>query len=179
VSSKNSRLRVAFLALVVAVAGLAAAGPAAAATHQTATGASAQRAATAASDAPQEQAPVIPVDFVDLPTSPLPVGGAKYEFAVTYRNASSVDETVAPQLLVESPDSGPFLAPSDVKVERRTAGGCWKAVQLGSQTGTLFTDLSTARRTVHAGGTLIELYRVTVVNPEAQGTVHPRVALFD
>ncbi len=168
-SSKNSRLRVALVALVVAVAGLAAAGPAAAAAPQ---------APAAVSTALPEQAPAILTGFVDLPTSPLPADSREHRFTVTYRNDSSVDQTVAPQLLVESPDAGPFLDPSDVKVERRTATGCWEAVQLGSQTGTLYTDLSTAQRTLHAGDTLTEQYRLTVLDPDAEGTVHPRVALY-
>ncbi|PAZ14098.1 signal peptide protein [Streptomyces sp. SA15] len=171
-SSKNSRLRVALVALTVAVAGLALAGPAAAATHQTST------ASATAATAPQDEAPLIPVDFVDLPTSALPADSKRHKFTVTYRNESSADQTVAPQLLVESPDAGPFLNPSDVKLERRTAHGCWEAVEVGSQTGTLFTDLTTAQRTLHAGETLTEVYRLTVLNPEAEGTVHPRVALY-
>ncbi|WP_405895003.1 signal peptide protein [Streptomyces sp. NBC_00104] len=166
-SSKNSRLRVAFLAVALAAAGLALAGPAAAATPQAAT-----------TVAMTQQTSAIPVDFVDLATGPLAADGESHEVTLTYRNDSAADRTVAPQLLVESPDAGPFLDPSDVKVERRTAGGCWKAVDLGSQTGTLFTDLTTARRTLPAGATLTEVYRVTVTDPAAQGTVHPRIALY-
>ncbi|WRZ54689.1 signal peptide protein [Streptomyces sp. NBC_01314] len=150
-----------------AAAGPARARPAAAATPQ---------AATTVSTA--SQASAIPVDFVDLATGPLAADGESHKVTLTYRNDSAADRTVAPQLLVESPDAGPFLDPSDVKVERRTAGGCWKAVGLGSQTGTLFTDLTTARRTLPAGDTLTEVYRVTVTDPAAQGTVHPRIALY-
>jgi hypothetical protein len=171
VSLKNSRLRLASVALVVALSGLAMAGPAMAATQQTVAG--------APTGAQQEQAHAIPTSFVDLPTSPLLAGSAQHEFTVTYRNDSSADRTVAPQLLVESPDAGPFLAPSDIKLERLKADGCWEAVQVGTQTGTLFTDLSTAQRTLHVGETLTQVYRLTVVNPQAKGTVAPRVALFN
>lgn len=169
-SLKNSRLRLASVALVVAVSGLAMASPAMAAAQPTVAGAATRS---------QEQAPAIPTDFVDLPTSALAADGAAHEFTVTYRNDSSADRTVAPQLLVESPDAGPFLAPSDIRLERRKADGCWEAVQIGSQTGTLFTDLSTAQRTLHTGGTLTQVYRLTVVNPQAKGTVAPRVALYN
>ncbi|WP_369170834.1 signal peptide protein [Streptomyces sp. R28] len=169
-SLKNSRPRVAALALMVALAGLAAAGPAAAATPQTQT--------TTATSAPTSRTPAIPTEFVDLPTSTLVADNAGHEVTLTYRNASSADRTVAPQLLVESPDAGPFLNPTDIRVERRTATGCWEAVNLGSQTGTLFTDLTTAQRTLHAGDTLTEVYRVTTLDPAAEGTVHPRLALF-
>lgn len=168
-SLQNSRLRLASVALVVALSGLATAGPALAATEQAGTG---------ASEVAREQAPAIPTDFVDLPTSPLPADSARHEFTVSYRNDSSADRSVAPQLLVTYPDAGPFLSPADIKLERRTAHGCWEAVQVGTQTGTLFTDLSTARRTVRAGETVTQVYRLTVVNPQAQGTVAPRVALY-
>jgi hypothetical protein len=170
VSSKNRRLRVAFVALVVALTGLAAAG--------TATAAAPQRTTAAASAPAAEQPPAVPVDFVDLPTSPLPSDSRPHRFTVTYTNETSADVTVAPQLLVESPDAGPFLAASDIKLERRTAHGCWVTVQPGSQTGTLYTDLSTAQRTLHAGETLTQVYRLTVLDPRAEGTVHPRVVLY-
>nr|WP_202458367.1 hypothetical protein [Streptomyces sp. SID5464] len=154
---------------MVAVTGLATAGPALAATP----------AVTAAVTvtAPRAQEPATPTDFVSLPASPLRAGDPQ-EVTVTYRNSTSTTTTVAPQLLVTSPDAAPFLTPSDVKVERRTGHGCWAAVRLGSQTGTLFTDLVGARRTLGAGETLKERYRVTVLNPQAVGTVEPRVALY-
>ncbi|MET9523051.1 signal peptide protein [Streptomyces coeruleorubidus] len=168
-SSKNSRISVALLAAVIAVTGLATAGPALAATPAV---------APAVTVTPsQAQDPAIPTDFVDLPTSPLRAD-APQELTVTYRNTTSAPTTVAPQLLVTSPDTGPFLAPSDIKVERRTGHGCWVAVRLGSQTGTLFTDLVGAERELGAGETLEERYRVTVLDPEAGGTVEPRVALY-
>ncbi|MDN0200504.1 signal peptide protein [Streptomyces sp. S.PNR 29] len=168
--SKNRRLRVASLALAVALTGLSTAGTAVAATHQ---------AAGAQSTGARGQAPALPVGFVDLPTSPLPSDSRQHEFTATYRNTSSADRTVAPQLLVESPDAGPFLKQSDIQVERRTATGHWTRTELGSQSGTLYTGLSTAQRTVHPGATLTEHYRLTVTDPDAEGTVQPRVALLD
>ncbi|MET9969202.1 signal peptide protein [Streptomyces sp. NPDC006356] len=172
-SLKFSRPRVAALALMAALMGVAAAGPAVAATPQTI-----PQTTTAASTALPGQTPAIPTEFVDQSTSALVADGASHQVTVTYRNDSSADRTVAPQLLVESPDGGPFLEPADVRVERRSATGCWEAVELGSQTGTLYTDLVAAQRTLHAGDTLTEVYRITVLDPEAEGTVHPRVALF-
>ncbi|MFF4356061.1 signal peptide protein [Streptomyces sp. NPDC001604] len=160
------------MALVVAIGGLGMASPAMAATQHTVSG-------TAAAAGAQEQAPATPTGFVDLPVRAVPADSAQHEFTVAYRNDSSADRTVAPQLLVESPDAGPFLAPSDLRLERRTADGCWEAVQVGAQTGTLFSDLSTGRRTLHAGETLTQVYRLTVVNPQAKGTVAPRVALYN
>ena len=165
-SKSTRRLKIAFVSVAVALAGLAAAGPAAAAPAMPA-------AATA-----QAQQSAVPVDFVDLPTTALVADGERHEVTVTYRNDSSADRTVAPQLLVESPDAGPFLTPSDVVVEQRTAHGCWRPVETASQTGTLFTDLTNAQRTLHAGETLTQVYRITVVNAAAVGTVQPRVALY-
>ncbi|WP_406159065.1 signal peptide protein [Streptomyces sp. NBC_00882] len=165
-SKSTRRLKIAFVSVTVALAGLAAAGPAAAAAP-----------AKPAAAAPAQQS-AVPVDFVDLPTTALVADGERHEVTVTYRNDSSADRTVAPQLLVESPDAGPFLTPSDVVVEQRTAHGCWRPVETASQTGTLFTDLTTAQRTLHAGETLTQVYRITVVDPDARGTVQPRIALY-
>ncbi|MET8079628.1 signal peptide protein [Streptomyces sp. NPDC005303] len=161
----STRLKVAFVAAAMTLAGLAAAGPAAAAPTTTTTAVRAQQAS-------------VPVDFVDLPAAALVADGRSHQVTVTYRNDTSADLTVAPQLLVESPDAGPFLTPADVVVEQRTAHGCWRPVQTASQTGTLFTDLTTAQRTLHAGQTLTQVYRITVVDPDAQGTVQPRIALY-
>lgn len=167
-SSKNSRLRIVLVSLTIAAAALTMAGPAAAATHQP---------TTAVSTADQTSA--APTAFVDLPTTPLPADTESHEVEVTYHNDSTTTRTVAPQLLAQSPDSGPFLTPSDLNVEHRTATGCWEPVALGTQTGTLFTDLTTVHRTIPAGGTLTEVYRIALTNPDAKGTLHPRVALFD
>jgi hypothetical protein len=161
----SRRLRVALVAAVVTLAGLAAAGPAAAAA----------RPGTAAVQAQQQ---AVPVDFVDLPAGALVADGKRHKVTVTYRNDTSADRTVAPQLLVESPDAGPFLDPADVVVEQRTPHGCWQPVETASQTGTLFTDLTSAQRTLHPGQTLTQVYRITVVDPDAQGTVQPRIALY-
>jgi hypothetical protein len=165
VPSKNTCRKVASVTLFVGISGLAPAG-AASGSSQTQTQV-------------QVQEPVPPTDFVDLPTSPLPADSGQRRFRVTFRNIAATDRTVAPQLLVVSPDAGPFLSPSDITLERRKTDGGWEAVQVGTQTGTLFTDLSTARRTLHPGQTLIEIYRLTVVTPQAKGTVEPRVAVYD
>ncbi|WP_449348807.1 signal peptide protein [Streptomyces shaanxiensis] len=163
------RLKVALVAGAVALAGLAVAGPAAAATPA---------APARAAESVQAQQPAVPVDFVDLAATPLVADGAPHDVTVTYRNDTSSDRTVAPQLLVESPDAGPFLTPEDLVVEQRTAHGCWRPVPTASQTGTLFTDLTTAQRTLHPGEKLTQVYRITVVDADAQGTVQPRIALY-
>lgn len=167
--SKNSRLMLASVAVVVAASGLTT-GPAMAATRQAAPG---------AATSPQTRTPTAPVHYLDEPAGALQADGEQHEFTVTYRNDTARDRTVAPQLLVVSPDEGPYLAPSDILLERLAADGSWEPVQVGTRTGTLFTDLPRARRTLHPGERLTEVYRLTVLDPSAEGTVQPRVALYD
>jgi hypothetical protein len=138
-----------------------------------------RQAAPGAAASPQVRTPAAPVHYLDEPAGSLQADGEQHEFTVTYRNDTAQDRTAAPQLLVVSPDGGPYLAPSDVLLERLTADGSWEPVQVGSRTGTLFTDLPGARRTLHPGERLTEVYRLTVVEPSAEGTVQPRVALYD
>ncbi|MET8981326.1 signal peptide protein [Streptomyces sp. NPDC004539] len=135
-------------------------------------------AATATPTAAAAQAAPVPVEFVDQTASALPADGKSHEFTVTYANTTASDLIVAPQLLLVSPDSGPFLKPADVKLELRKPDGCWTAVTPGNQTGTLFTDLTTAQRSLAPGETLTQVYRVTVNSPGAVGTVQPRVVLY-
>ncbi|MFD7906154.1 signal peptide protein [Kitasatospora sp. NPDC059722] len=133
--------------------------------------------AVASAPPPAATAAAAPVGFVNLPSSPLPADRTPHRITVTYRNPSSADRTVAPQVLVESPDKGPFLVTSDVRLELLGSDGRWRTVQLGSQTGTLFTGLTTAKIVLHGHHTLTEHYRLTVLAP-AHGTVEPRIALY-
>jgi hypothetical protein len=165
VSSINHRFRGATLALTAALFGVGVAG---------ATPALASTAPVVSTSAPA----LAPVDFVDAPARALPAAGQSHTFTVSYRNDSSVDQVVAPQILVESPDTGPYLAPADIMVERRNAAGQREIVPVASQTGTLFTDLVAAQRTLRPGETLTERYRVTVITAGVAGTVQPRVALY-
>ncbi|MFD9136496.1 signal peptide protein [Streptomyces bottropensis] len=166
------------MTLLVGISGLATSG-AATATPQPAPAAAAASVSSQTQTQTQVQPPVSPTGFVDLRTRPLPADSRQHTFTVTYRNDAATDRTVAPQLLVVSPDTGPFLSPSDITLEHRQTDGCWETVKVGTQTGTLFTDLSTARRTLHPGQTLTEVYRLTVITPHAKTTVAPRVALYD
>ncbi|MET8983402.1 signal peptide protein [Streptomyces sp. NPDC004539] len=167
-SIANKRLAAAYLALTTTFIGVAGAGPALASTAPV---------ASAAPEAEPQLAVAPPVDFVDRPTRPLQTASS-HTFTISYRNDTSAGQVVAPQILVESPDAGPFLSPSDVKIERRAPDGCWEVLPLESQTGTLFTDLSAAQRILHPAGTLVERFRVTVITSNAQGVVHPRLALY-
>ncbi|MET8752179.1 signal peptide protein [Streptomyces sp. NPDC004667] len=165
--SKKARIWVSAVTAAVAVAAVAAAAAAPSMAEP-------RPPASSPSDLP----PSTVIDFVDLPTSPLPTDRKQHEFTVEYSNESDADQTAAPQLLLVSPDAGPFLKPSDVKLERLAADGRWEAVKLGSQTGSLYTDLSLAKVRLTSGQSLTERYRLTVVKDGAEGTVHPRVALF-
>ncbi|KOG29223.1 hypothetical protein [Streptomyces resistomycificus] len=167
-SLTNYRLAAASMVLTAALVGVAGAGTAMASTAPV---------ASAATDVDAGSA-LVPVGFVDLPTRALPAAGESHTFVVSYTNDSSAAQVVAPQILVESPEAGPFLAPEDIRVERRSADGARQTVAVGSQTGTLFTDLVAAQRTLRPGETLTERYRVTVLSPGAAGTVQPRVALY-
>ncbi|MFD7450124.1 signal peptide protein [Kitasatospora sp. NPDC059827] len=132
-------------------------------------------ATTAAASGPAAAAPV---RFVDLPDSALPTDRAPHRITFRYRNDTPKDQTVAPQILVESPPRGPFLSPSDVRLEMRGADGSWHTVPLASQTGTLYTALVPAKIVLHSGHTLTESYRLTVLHAPARGTVEPRIAVY-
>ncbi|MFJ2905753.1 MULTISPECIES: signal peptide protein [unclassified Streptomyces] len=166
-SLTTCRLTAASLTLAAALVGAAGAAPALASTLPLTS------TARTSSTAPS------PTSFVDLPTQPLPAAGRSQTFTVSYRNDTAADQTVAPQVLVESPDAGPFLTPSDIRLEQAGQDGALTPVTVGSQTGTLFTDLTSAERTLHPGETLTQQYRITTTTPTATGTLHPRTALYN
>ncbi|QKZ23430.1 hypothetical protein [Streptomyces chartreusis] len=169
--SSKIRLGAALLALSTILVGTAGAGTALAGTAPVSP-------STSTGAAVPEFAP-FPVDFVDLPEQPLPAFGTTHSFTISYHNSSSTDRTVSPQVLVESQDTGPFLNSADIRLERRGTEGCWESVSLESQTGTLFTDLVAAQRTLHPGESIAQEYRLTTITAGAVGTVHPRVALYE
>ncbi|WP_055587709.1 hypothetical protein [Peterkaempfera griseoplana] len=125
----------------------------------------------------------VPAGFVDLPTSPVSADGQAHDLTVHYRNTGTATRTVAPQILVESPDSGPYLAPADVKLEQLDpADGQWRTVQLGTQTGTLYTTIPASGRQLPPGADLVVGYRVTVQPSSSAAArvavLQPRVVLF-
>ncbi|MFJ7243203.1 signal peptide protein [Kitasatospora sp. NPDC098652] len=161
-------------AALTAPARAAAAPPAATATP-TSSGTTGSTGRTAAASGPAAAAPV---RFVDLPNSALPTDRAPHRITFRYRNDTPKDQTVAPQILVESPQRGPFLSPSDIRLELRGTDGSWHTVPLASQTGTLYTALVPAKIVLHSGHTLTESYRITVLHAPARGTVEPRIAVY-
>ncbi|MFD5465966.1 signal peptide protein [Kitasatospora sp. NPDC127059] len=119
-----------------------------------------------------------PVRFVDLPDSALPTDRAPHRLTFRYRNDTPTDQTVAPQILLVSPQQGPFLGTSDFRLEMRGTDGRWHTVPLASQTGTLYTALVPAKIVLHSGHTLTESYRLTALHGPARGTVEPRIAIY-
>ncbi|WP_377268431.1 signal peptide protein [Peterkaempfera sp. SMS 1(5)a] len=125
----------------------------------------------------------VPAGFVDLPTSPLAADGHAHDLTVHYRNTGATARTVALQILVESPDAGPYLSPTDVKLEQLDAAtGQWRTVPLGTQTGTLYTTIPASGQQLAPGADLVAGYRVTV-QPSSSAAAHqavlqPRVVLF-
>ncbi|MFH9353335.1 signal peptide protein [Kitasatospora sp. NPDC017646] len=132
--------------------------------------------AQAAPPAPAAQP--APVRFLDLPDTALPTDRTPHVITFRYRNDMPTDQTIAPQILVESPRRGPFLSPSDVRLEQQGSDGRWRTLWLGSQTGTLYTGLIPAKIVLHSGHTLTEHYRITVLHAPARGTVEPRIAIY-
>ncbi|MFF4652082.1 signal peptide protein [Streptomyces sp. NPDC001380] len=162
---------------------LLACGLAAAAT--TASGAPAPSPAAAAPGSQEAQSSPAgaPTGFVDLPARPVADDGAAHELTVHYRNTGTAARTVAPQVLVESPDAGPYLAPSDLRLERfDPATRTWAPMALGTQTGTLYTAIPAAGRRLAPGADLDVRYRLTVepagMSAARHAVVQPRIVLF-
>ncbi|MFE5534821.1 signal peptide protein [Streptomyces sp. NPDC056492] len=114
-----------------------------------------------------------------LTQSPMPADQKQHEVTVTYLNESPVEEEVGPQIVFASPDEGPYLKPSDIKLERFTEAGGWEPVKLLSQSGSLYTELSLAKRQLPENQTLTERFRFSVVTAGAVGTVYTQVAIFE
>ncbi|MFI9363189.1 signal peptide protein [Kitasatospora sp. NPDC053057] len=140
--------------------------------------AQAASASPAAASPTASAANAAPVRFFDLPDTPLPSDRAPHRITFSYRNDAPTDRTIAPQILVESPQRGPFLDPSDIRLEQLGSDGRWHTVPLASQTGTLYTGLIPAKIVLHSHHTLTERYRITVLHAPAQGTVEPRIAIY-
>ncbi|MEV7603114.1 signal peptide protein [Kitasatospora sp. NPDC089797] len=140
--------------------------------------ASAPPAATAATAVTTGRAAAAPVRFVDLPDSALPTDRSPQRITFQYRNDTPGDQTVAPQVLLESPDRGPYLSAADFRLEQLGTDGRWHTVPLASQTGTLYTALPPAKIVLHSGHTLTEGYRLTALHGPARGTVEPRIAIY-
>ncbi|MGA5699251.1 signal peptide protein [Peterkaempfera bronchialis] len=148
----------------------------------TASGATAAPAHRNGTAAVREAPAAAPSGFVDLPTRPVANDGRAHEFTVHYRNIGTA-RVVAPQVLVESPDAGPYLAPGDVRLEQfDVATQQWTPVPLETQTGTLYTAIPATGRLLPSGADLDVQYRLTVepagVAAARQAVIQPRIVLF-
>lgn len=181
-STKRTAATVVTSLLVAGAAGVAcAAQPTTGATGgRTVQAAPASKVRTAVHSSPAQ----VPSGFVDLATSPVTADGQAHDLTVHYRNAGTTPRTVAPQILVESPDAGPYLAPDQVRLEQLDpATGRWATVALGTQTGTLYTTIPSAGQQLPPGADLVASYRITVQPSSAaaasRAVVQPRIVLFD
>jgi hypothetical protein len=181
-STKRTAATVVTSLLVAGAAGVAcAAHPTGAATGTgTVRAAPASKVTTVAHSSPAQ----VPSGFVDLATSPLTADGQAHDLTVHYRNTGATSRIVAPQILVECPDAGPYLSPDQVRLQQLDpATGRWTTVALGTQTGTLYTAIPSAGQRLPAGADLVVSYRVTVQPSSAaaadRAVVQPRIVLFD
>ncbi|MGF1430397.1 signal peptide protein [Kitasatospora sp. LaBMicrA B282] len=174
---RTQLLALAVAALTVpATAALAAPVPADAAAAPTAPLAAPATTASTTT-APATAVAASPTGFLNLPTSLLPTDRAPHEISFQYRNDSAGDQSIAPQVLIESPVGGPFLVPTAVSLQVETSDGSWLPLPLGIETGTLYTNLIPAKLVLHSHHTLTEHYRLTVLSPSL-GTVAPRIAFY-
>ena len=139
--------------------------------------------AVAASGAPSAAVAGQPYEFVDLTAGPLIADGRAHEVDTHYRNNSAAPVTVAPQILVESGDRGPYLAPGDIRLERLDVSTHhWDAVPLDEQTGTLFTAIPRTGQALPAGAELDTQWRLTVAPGGTEAARHalvqPRIVVF-
>jgi hypothetical protein len=165
----------------VAVVGALAAGtsPGAAAPATSLTGSNSKSANTA----PSRTVADTPYDFIDLPRRAISADGKAHEFTLRHRNTAGSTRTVAFQVLVVSPEHGPFLRTSDVRLEAlnpRTHH--WAAAPLGSQTGTLYTTIPASGHRLAPASELSARYRLTFTHAEANAPRHaqlqPRVVVY-
>ncbi|MFE7530236.1 hypothetical protein ACFU7Y_31640 [Kitasatospora sp. NPDC057542] len=116
-----------------------------------------------------------------LPAHQIGTDHRPYEFTVRYADDTRLAQ--AQQILVLSPEHGPYLQSDDIRLEWfDDATRRWEPMDLDSQTGTLYTRIPlTGRILTHDGDTAIR-YRITVQRdlPTAPRhlTVQPRTILY-
>ncbi|MFG2918349.1 hypothetical protein ACGF0D_36365 [Kitasatospora sp. NPDC048298] len=116
-----------------------------------------------------------------LPAHQIGTDHRSYEFTVRYADDTRLAQ--AQQILVLSPEHGPYLQSDDIRLEWfDNATRRWEPMDLDSQTGTLYTRIPLPGRILtHDGDTVIR-YRITVQRdlPTALRhlTVQPRAILY-
>ncbi|MFH8387394.1 hypothetical protein ACH4E7_41935 [Kitasatospora sp. NPDC018058] len=119
--------------------------------------------------------------IVSLPAHQIGADHRPHEFTVRYADDTHLAQ--AQQILVLSPEHGPYLQSDDIRLERfDTATRHWEPVNLDSQTGTLYTRIPLTGRTLTHGGDTAIRYRITLQHdlPTAPRhlTVQPRTVLY-
>ncbi|MBO1414909.1 hypothetical protein [Streptomyces sp. FH025] len=118
--------------------------------------------------------------IVPLPAHRIGADQRPQEFTVRYTDGTSLPQAL--QILVVSPEHGPYLQTGDVRLERFDATTRhWEPVDLGSQTGTLYTRIPPTGR-IHADGDTTVRFRITATHDLPATlqplTVQPRSILY-
>ncbi|MFB7669316.1 hypothetical protein ACFC1R_36300 [Kitasatospora sp. NPDC056138] len=119
--------------------------------------------------------------IASLPVHQVGADHRPHEFTVRYAGDTRLAQAV--QILVLSPEHGPYLQADDIRLEWfDTATRHWERVDLDSQTGTLYTHIPLTGRILADGGNTAIRYRITLRHdlPTAPQhlTVQPRSILY-
>jgi hypothetical protein len=117
--------------------------------------------------------------IVSLPVHRIGTDHRPHEFTVHYAGDTRLAQ--AQQVLVLSPEHGPYLQSDDIRLERfDDATRHWEPVTLDSQTGTLYTRIPLTGRVLTDGSDTAVRYRITLRHdlPTGHLTVQPRTVLY-
>ncbi|MFF2149317.1 hypothetical protein [Kitasatospora sp. NPDC058190] len=177
--------RTTFRRAATATASLLLAGAAALGASGQAMAAPAPAPATASASASHPSSAAATADtglrIVSLPTHRIGTDHRPHEFTVHYAGDTRLAQ--AQQILVLSPDHGPYLQSGDIRLERfDDATRHWEPVTLDSQTGTLYTRIPLTGHVLTDGDNTAVRYRITLQHdlPTAPRhlTVQPRTILY-
>lgn len=120
------------------------------------------------------------LSIVSLPAHRIDADQRPQEFTVRYTDSTRLPQAL--QILVVSPEHGPYLQTGDVRLERfDTATRQWEPVDLGSQTGTLYTRIPLTGRVLADGDTSVR-FRIAAAHDLGATlqhlTVQPRGILY-
>jgi hypothetical protein len=123
------------------------------------------------------------VTITGLPSQPVfAAGGPAQEFTVRLAAGTSSFQSVAQQILVETPEAGPnFASPDNAVLELYDpAAKTWQRLTLGQQTGTLFTTIPTSGTPLNGGSVQEVRYRLafTKATPAMNGPLKLDVLVY-
>ncbi|MFI9273389.1 hypothetical protein ACIGXM_22110 [Kitasatospora sp. NPDC052896] len=106
-----------------------------------------------------------------LPLHRIPADHRAHEFSVFYDRGTQAPQAL--QILVLSPEHGPYLQADDVRLDWfNPATRHWEPQALESQTGTLYTPIPPIGNVLTDGGTTTARYRLTVQHTLPAGQQH-------